>query len=137
MGNTISVEMTTRRPAGIERSVWSRVMPDPWSNVYLFAGELVDGSELYARMFAPALGIEEDPASGAACAALIGVLAGRDKRADGAFSHPILQGIAMGRRSEILAEATKANGELTSISVAGVTSFVAEGEIDVPARCVT
>jgi trans-2,3-dihydro-3-hydroxyanthranilate isomerase len=122
--------------AKIERSVWSRVMPDPWSNIYLFAGELANGSELYVRMFAPALGIEEDPATGSGCAALIGVLAGRDKHADGAFDLSILQGVAMGRRSELLAEATKAKGELTSISVAGATSFIAEGDIDVPARCI-
>jgi trans-2,3-dihydro-3-hydroxyanthranilate isomerase len=118
--------------AKIERSVWSKVMPSSWSNVYLFAGELADGSEVYARMFAPALGIDEDPATGSAGAALIGVLARRERRADGAFSLSILQGVAMGRRSEILAEATKANGELTSVSVAGATSFMAEGEIDVP-----
>ena len=129
------VHLRSRRAvddAKIERSVWSKVMPGSWSNIYLFAGELADGSELYARMFAPALGIEEDPATGAASAALIGVLAGRERRADGAFSHSILQGVAMGRRSEILAEATKVNGKLTSVSVAGATSFMAEGEIDVP-----
>jgi trans-2,3-dihydro-3-hydroxyanthranilate isomerase len=130
------VHLRSRRAvdgAKIERSVWSKVMPGSWSNIYLFAGELADGSELYARMFAPALGIEEDPATGSAGAALIGVLAGRESRADGVFSHSILQGVAMGRRSAILAEATKVNGELTSVSVAGATSFMAEGEIDVPA----
>jgi trans-2,3-dihydro-3-hydroxyanthranilate isomerase len=129
------VHLRSRRAvdeAKIERSVWSKVMQGSWSNIYLFAGELADGSELYARMFAPALGIEEDPATGSAGAALIGVLAGRERRADGAFSLSILQGVAMGRRSEILAEATKVNGKLTSVSVAGATSFMAEGEIDVP-----
>jgi len=119
--------------AKVDRSFLSKVMPRPWSNIiYLFAGDFADGTELYARMFAPALGVEEDPASGAACAALMGVLAGREKRTNAGLSLTILQGIAMGRRSEILAQATKANGELTSISVAGATSFIAEGEIDVP-----
>ena len=117
----------------VDRSFLSKVMPRPWSNIiYLFAGDFADGTELYARMFAPALGVEEDPASGAACAALMGVLAGREKRTNAGLSLTILQGIAMGQRSEILAQATKANGELTSISVAGATSFIAEGEIDVP-----
>jgi len=39
------------------------------------AGTLADGEQLYARMCAPALGIEEDPATGSACAALVGAVA--------------------------------------------------------------
>jgi trans-2,3-dihydro-3-hydroxyanthranilate isomerase len=119
--------------AKIDRSVWSRVLAAAWSsNIFLFAGDLDGGTELYARMFAPALGIEEDPATGSACAALVGALAGRQNLPDGTFSLSILQGVAMGRRSEIQAAARTADGAVTSVSVGGATAFVAEGEIDVP-----
>ena len=83
--------------AKLDRSVWSTVVAEGWSsNVFIFAGDLFDGTELYARMFAPALGIEEDPATGSACAALVGILAGRRKHMKGTFALSILQGVTMG-----------------------------------------
>lgn len=121
--------------AALDRSVWSKVLGDAWSSsIFLFAGDLTSGSELYARMFAPALGVEEDPATGSAAAALVGALADRDDLADGTFHISIVQGVAMGRPSEIRADARKANGEVVSVSVEGATAFVAEGEIEVPAH---
>src|SRR6478672_2379790 len=52
---------------------WRPLIADTWgAALYVFAGELSDGSELYARMFAPAMGIAEDPATGAAAAAIVG-----------------------------------------------------------------
>jgi predicted PhzF superfamily epimerase YddE/YHI9 len=39
----------------------------------------------------------------------------------------------MGRRSDIDAEARKSDGVVTSVSVGGATTYVASGEIDVPA----
>jgi hypothetical protein len=50
-------------------------------------------------MFAPALGIEEDPATGSTCAALAGTLADRQNFLNGTFRLSILQSVAMGRRS--------------------------------------
>ena len=121
--------------ASLDRPVWSKVLAHAWSSsIYLFAGDLSAGSELYARMFAPAFGVEEDPATGAAAAALVGALADRDNLADGTFGLSIVQGVAMGRRSEIRAVAHKANGEVVSVSVEGATAFVAEGEIEVPTQ---
>ena len=119
----------------LDRPAWSKVLAKaPSSAVFVFAGHPANGGELYARMFAPALGVEEDPATGSASAALVGAMAARDALADGAFTLSILQGVAMGRRSEIAAIARKAKGEVTSISVAGATAFVAEGEIDLPSH---
>jgi trans-2,3-dihydro-3-hydroxyanthranilate isomerase len=123
--------------AKIDLSVWSRVLSETWSsNVFLFAGDLASGVELYARMFAPALGIEEDPATGSACAALVGALAGRQDLMNDPLNLSILQGVAMGRRSEIQAVARNADGEVTSVSVGGATAHVAEGQIEVPSRFV-
>lgn len=87
--------------AAIDKTVWSRHIANAWSpNVFFFAGELYDGAELYARMCAPALGIEEDPATGSACAALVGALADGQGFKGSTFKLSILQGVAMGRRSE-------------------------------------
>jgi trans-2,3-dihydro-3-hydroxyanthranilate isomerase len=118
--------------ARLDRASWERTLPPPWSNIFLFAGDQGGKTELYARMFAPALGIEEDPATGAASATLVGVLAGRQDMMNGAFQLSIRQGIAMGRPSEIEAEAIKCLGEVRSVSVAGPTAFVAEGVIEIP-----
>ena len=44
----------------------------------------------------------------------------------------IQQGVSMGRRSEIEAEARKSDGVVTSVSVCGATAHIASGEIEVP-----
>src|SRR5438128_9990422 len=83
-------------------------------------------------MWAPALGIEEDPATGAACAALVGVMASKHDFGGTTYHLSIQQGVSMGRRSEIEAEARKRDGVVTSVSVGGATTYIAIGEIEVP-----
>jgi trans-2,3-dihydro-3-hydroxyanthranilate isomerase len=119
--------------AVIDRSAWSRSLASSWSpHVYLFAGRLEDGGTLYARMFGPALGVEEDPATGSACAALVGALASRSEVGDGDLRLAIRQGVAMGRPSTIEALARKRGGRVASVGVAGAVSRVATGEIEAP-----
>ena len=119
--------------AVLDRAAWSRAFASSWSpHVYLFAGGLDDGGSLYARMFGPALGVEEDPATGSACAALAGVLASRPEVGDGDLRLTIRQGVAMGRLGAIEAMARKCDGRVTSVGVAGAVSPVATGEIEAP-----
>ena len=119
--------------AAMNRAAWVATLSRAWSpQIYFFAGDLRDGGEIYARMFAPALGIEEDPATGAACAALVGVLASKHDFAGTAYRLSIQQGVSMGRRSEIEAEAHKNGSVVTSISVGGAAAYIASGEIEVP-----
>jgi trans-2,3-dihydro-3-hydroxyanthranilate isomerase len=121
--------------AVIDRLAWSRAIAPGWSpHIFLFAGRLEDGGALYARFFAPAMGVEEDAATGQACAALAGVLASRSEVGDGDVRLTIRQGVAMGRPSAIEATACKRNGRVASIGVAGAVSPVATGEIEAPAR---
>lgn len=101
-------------------------------DLFFFAGDLQSGAELYARMCAPAHGIEEDPATGSACAALVGVLASDPACEGERVTLDILQGIAMGRRSEIHAVAEKRQGQATAVGVRGATAYVATGTLDVP-----
>jgi trans-2,3-dihydro-3-hydroxyanthranilate isomerase len=100
--------------------------------VFLFSGNLRDGGKLYARMFAPALGVEEDPATGSACAGLVGAMASKRDFGASTYRLSVLQGVSMGRRSEIDAEARKSGSVVTSVSVGGATSYIASGEIEVP-----
>jgi trans-2,3-dihydro-3-hydroxyanthranilate isomerase len=119
--------------AAINRSAWTATLSRAWSpHVYFFAGNLQDGGQLYARMWAPAIGIDEDPATGSACAALVGAIASKPEFGGAACRLSIQQGVSIGRRSEIDAEARKSAGVVTSVSVGGATAYVASGEIDVP-----
>ncbi|HEY1952046.1 MAG TPA: PhzF family phenazine biosynthesis protein [Gemmatimonadaceae bacterium] len=119
--------------ATINRAAWAATLSRAWSpHLYFFAGNLRDGGKLYARMWAPALGIEEDSATGAACAGLVGAMPSKPDLGGTAYRLSIQQGVLMGRRSAIEAEARKSNGVVTSVSVGGAAAHIASGEIDVP-----
>jgi trans-2,3-dihydro-3-hydroxyanthranilate isomerase len=119
--------------AEMNRAAWAATLSRAWSpHIYFFAGNLRDGGELYARMWAPALGIEEDPASGSACAALVGAMASKHDFSGASYRLSIQQGVSMGRRSEIEAEARESGSLVTSVSVAGAAAYIASGEIEVP-----
>lgn len=62
--------------ARLDRHAWEKILaPSAGPQVFVYSGEITNNGELYARMFAPAFGIEEDPATGSACAALVGIAA--------------------------------------------------------------
>lgn len=88
-----------------------------------------DGSDIYARMFAPELGVIEDPATGSAAAALGGYLAARDGRHDGTLSWEITQGVAMGRPSLLELEVDRVGGQVAAVRVGGKAVVVSEGSI--------
>lgn len=119
--------------AALDRATWAARFAHAWSpQLFLFAGETRPEGRLYARMFAPAFGIAEDPATGSACAALAGTLAERRPEGAGAFAWRIDQGVAMGRPSLIEAAAEKSDGRVTRIQVGGSTVIVGEGSMAVP-----
>ena len=119
--------------AAINRAAWAATLSRAWSpHVFFFAGNLRDDGKLYARMCAPALGVEEDPATGSACAALVAAMASKPDFGGMAYRLSIQQGVSMGRRSEIEAEARKSGSVVASVSVGGSTAYIASGEIEVP-----
>ena len=119
--------------AAINRAAWAATLARAWSpHVFFFAGNLRDGGKLYARMCAPALGVEEDPATGSACAALVGAMASRPDFGGMTYRLLVRQGVSMGRPSQIEAEARKSGSVVTSVSVGGATAYIASGEIEVP-----
>ncbi|WP_407555378.1 PhzF family phenazine biosynthesis protein [Streptomyces sp. Pv4-95] len=117
----------------LDKAVWAADLADGWSpHLYVFAGEFHSGSTLYARAFVPAVGVDEDPATGSACAGLIGSLAQRSTLPDGDHTLRIRQGSRMGRPSLIEAGARTEGGHLLGISVGGFTTVVGKGTITVP-----
>jgi trans-2,3-dihydro-3-hydroxyanthranilate isomerase len=119
--------------ARINRAAWTATLSRAWSpHLFFFAGQLRDNGRLHARMWAPALGVEEDNATGSACAALVGALASKPDFGGTAYRLSIQQGVLMGRRSELEAEARKSEGVVTSVSVGGATTYIASGELEVP-----
>lgn len=84
------------------------------------------------RMFAPALNIAEDPATGSAATAFAGYLAQFQPDINGTWEWIIEQGIEMGRNSQITAIATKQEGIIKDIKVKGESVIVTEGYLHLP-----
>jgi trans-2,3-dihydro-3-hydroxyanthranilate isomerase len=110
---------------------FERVLGSYWtSKVFIFCKdpELRD-SDYRARMFAPMIGVPEDPATGSACVAFGGYLAKRDKRTDGTLKWIVEQGFEMGRPSLLEVEVDKRAGATTAARVGGNSVLVTKGEI--------
>lgn len=109
----------------IDLGAWERILKDFWSpHVYPFVQTGKDSFQV--RMFAPALNISEDPATGSAATAFAGYLA-KYKDGDGCWSWNIEQGLEMGRPSRIKAIALKRNNIIEEIKVGGESVIVTEG----------
>jgi trans-2,3-dihydro-3-hydroxyanthranilate isomerase len=89
----------------------------------------VDEHGWRARMFAPHLGIAEDPATGSAATAFAGLLALAEP--DGEVSWRIDQGVELGRPSRIDVTADVSAGRPRWVRVAGRSVVVAEGTLHV------
>ena len=100
------------------------------TSVYLYTRTKGD-VDICARMFAPLSGMPEDPATGSATCAVVGLLAHLDKQASGEFTYHLAQGVEMGRPSTLLARAEKTNGVVTATWVGGACVMVSEGFIHV------
>lgn len=121
--------------AALDPAAWASAFEDRSDGqLYLFAGELADGARIHSRLFAPAFGIPEDPATGSAATALVGAAAVLSGATGELFSLTIDQGIAMGRPARLAASARLEGGKVSAVSVGGATAFVAEGVIEVPER---
>jgi trans-2,3-dihydro-3-hydroxyanthranilate isomerase len=90
--------------------------------LYLYARE---GAALRARMFSPALGVMEDPATGSAAAPLAALLLKLSGASSGAWD--IVQGVEMGRPSLLRTTACVAPDGIRA-TVGGSCVRVLEGE---------
>lgn len=76
-------------------------------SLHLYARRDGDATRLAARMFAPLGGVLEDPATGSANAALAALLTSLAPGENADLSYEIVQGVEMGRPSQIIASARK------------------------------
>ena len=90
-----------------------------------------DGFDIRARMFSPMDGIPEDPATGSANCALVGLLSHLDEAASGTLSWRIAQGVEMGRPSVLEARTEKRDGAVVNVWIGGESVLVSEGLIEV------
>jgi trans-2,3-dihydro-3-hydroxyanthranilate isomerase len=95
-----------------------------------FGGDLGD-VDIQCRMFAPRHGIYEDPATGSANVALIGLLAALRPEPDLTLEKTIAQGVDMGRPSLLEARAEKAAGAVTATYIGGTCVPMMRGTLDV------
>jgi trans-2,3-dihydro-3-hydroxyanthranilate isomerase len=115
-------------------SVWERSFSSWWApHLYPFVetGE-AEGVDIQARMFAPALGISEDPATGSAAVALAGYLAVLRTDGAGTLRWVVDQGVEMGRPSRLYVECDRDGGRIEAVRVGGSSVLVAEARLMAP-----
>lgn len=127
-----SVEAAGR--ARLDPAVRRRVLghEPPATFVYVVAPGGAPGVDLHARMFAPEVGVPEDPATGSACAALGGYLGARLRARNGHAAWRVEQGVEMGRPSILALDVEVDGGVPTRVRVGGSCVLVARGEMEIP-----
>jgi trans-2,3-dihydro-3-hydroxyanthranilate isomerase len=118
--------------ARVHSTMYEKVFGTTGANLYIFTFETEDPqSSVHARMFAPAEGIQEDPATGSAAAALAGYLGSRENVLTGTLKWTIEQGSEMGRPSILKVEADKKDGKIEAVRVGGTSVLVCEGHLEI------
>ncbi|MCZ6549999.1 MAG: PhzF family phenazine biosynthesis protein [candidate division NC10 bacterium] len=122
------------RRVQVNQALWKRTISSFWApHLYVFTYDPeVSDSDLRARMFAPGMGIEEDPATGSAATALAGYLGVREEILDGTLRWKVEQGFEMGRPSILHVEADKKKDQIVSVRVGGASVLVSEGTMEIP-----
>jgi trans-2,3-dihydro-3-hydroxyanthranilate isomerase len=97
----------------------AHVKTDIATGILLYVKDSDGGADIAARMFAPLYGVPEDPATGSANVALVGLLARLRPERDLTLKLTIAQGVDMGRPSLLEAASEKRHGEITALSIGG------------------
>lgn len=115
----------------VDTSLWSQAMrPADNPVAYAYCRQTSEaGHHFHARMFAPGLGIAEDPATGSAVAAFAGAVMSFERPGDGEHRFVVEQGYEMGRPSQIALELTVTDGVLVSARIGGSAVVVSEGAL--------
>jgi len=125
-------DLTTIRALKLRLDLWEELLKDSEApQVFAFTREVErPGSTVHSRMFAPAMGIAEDPATGGASGPLGCYLVKHGVAAEGV---PIVseQGIEMGRPSFIHVEIRRDGDGFSGVRVGGESVYVGEGALKV------
>ncbi len=114
----------------LDLAQWRRHLLGQWAQALYVYARGYEG-ELRARMFAPAAGIAEDPATGSAAAALAGALASESPIVEGRLEWVIRQGLEMGRPSQLHISAERVGGTVSAVRVGGHAVRIAQGQLQV------
>ncbi len=121
----VSVEALGR--CRLDLNLW-REMLAGYATQKVYPVARVEDRHWRVRMFAPGLGVPEDPATGSAAASFAGWLAERVAQCtEGMLSVRLEQGIEIARPSELHLELDRRRGEITSVRVGGAAVLVREG----------
>ncbi|MEN0000109.1 MAG: PhzF family phenazine biosynthesis protein [Pseudomonadota bacterium] len=102
------------------------------AEVYAYCRETVDHTcKWHARMFAPHMGIPEDPATGSAAVSFAGAISLFDGLVEGPNVFWIEQGVEMGRPSRIRLEVSVKQQAMHTIRIGGHAVKIAEGRLRV------
>lgn len=126
-------DLAAIRRVRLRRGVWEQVLRDYEApHLFVFTREVEHGdSTVHSRMFAPALGIAEDPASGGASGPLGSYLVHhRAIPIENTTTIINEQGFEMGRPSIIRIEIDSQDGAITGVRVGGTCCAVGEGVIE-------
>lgn len=136
-GNTFAfvpvASLEAIRRARVNGAHWERAFDQQGVvGVYLYTRQCEhSGRAFHVRMFAPQVGIAEDPATGSAAVGLAGVVQHFDGLPDGTYKRIVEQGYEMGRPSQIALTLVVAGGKLTSVRIGGASVRVATGTLEV------
>ncbi|WP_334177129.1 PhzF family phenazine biosynthesis protein [Pseudoxanthobacter sp.] len=109
---------------------WPAAFAEAAGSVFVYCRESVGaGVQFHARMFAPELGIVEDPATGSAVSAFAAVVHRFDRPVEGVTQVMVEQGLEMLRPSRIRLEIEVAGGRLARVRIGGDAVVVQEGEL--------
>ncbi|MEM8778150.1 MAG: PhzF family phenazine biosynthesis protein [Cyanobacteria bacterium P01_G01_bin.49] len=116
------------------RDRWQGILANTWApSIYVFCFDPErKESHLRSRMFAPSMGILEDPATGAAATALGAYLGIRDTLTDGTLHWRVEQGFEMGRPSILEVFTEKKQDKISKIRVGGASVLVSKGMMNIP-----
>lgn len=124
-----SLEKIERASLNLEQ--WKNHLSQTWApQIFLFTKQTkFPDSSFHARMFAPGLGISEDPATGSAVAALAGYVFESTEKKDGVSTFVVEQGFEIKRPSLIEMSFTSKKSKIDSIRISGNAVIFSEGQI--------
>ncbi len=125
-------DLETVRKASVNLAAWKDSFAGHPDEVFVYCRETIHkDNHFHGRMFAPELGILEDPATGAAAAAFSGVIRHFDNPTEGTHSYHVEQGYEMGRPSNLRIEIDIKKSNLHAARIGGHAVFVSEGMIEI------
>ncbi|MBN8592862.1 MAG: PhzF family phenazine biosynthesis protein [Anaerolineae bacterium] len=126
-------DLDAMRRIKVRLDLWEQSLKDtPHPHLLTFTPEVeVAGSHVHVRMFAPAMGIPEDPATGGAAGPLGCYLVQHGLVKDSPAAIIAEQGFEMGRRSFLHIGIEQQHGEISRVTVGGQSVPVGEGVIEV------